>query len=365
MKKRTGWAPLIAICAILLALSVGSFFLTPDREFSDNENRYLQLTPKLSWDNILSGKFMKDAEDYTSDQILLRDFWTAARSVMQRAEGKEDISGAYLGADGRYFTRFTDDTFDWEGLSGNADYLRRFFETNGDKPCVALIVPSPGGVLRDKLPADAPYYDEDSAFALLAGTLGSALLDSRDTLAAVEDPYYHTDHHWTTMGAQAAYRQWADYTGHEVRRFELTAATDAFRGTLFSKVLLPDSVYDTVYYAPEAAVDRVVCDGEEGALYDMAALEEKDKYKLFFGGNYGQCVIETGVENGRHLLLIKDSFANSFVPFLTEDYETITMLDLRYTRESVQSFADAATDILVLTEITNFASSGDYFKLNK
>ena len=85
MKNTKGLAPLIAISAILLALSVGSFFLTPDRAFSENENRYLQLTPKLSWDNILSGKFMKDTENYTSDQIIFRDFWTASRSVLQRA----------------------------------------------------------------------------------------------------------------------------------------------------------------------------------------------------------------------------------------------------------------------------------------
>ena len=120
MKNTKGLAPLIAISAILLALSVGSFFLTPDRAFSENENRYLQLTPKLSWDNILSGKFMKDTENYTSDQIIFRDFWTASRSVLQRAEGKEDISGAYLGADGRYFTKVTDDSFDWAGLNKNA-----------------------------------------------------------------------------------------------------------------------------------------------------------------------------------------------------------------------------------------------------
>lgn len=365
MKKRTGLAPLLAISAILLALSVGSFFFTPDREFSENENRYLQLTPKLTWDRILSGDFMEDVEDYTSDQILLRDFWTAARSVMQRAEGKEDISGVYLGANGRYFTRFTDDTFSWEGLAENAALLRQFFDENSDKPCTALIVPSPAGVLRDMLPQDAPYYDEDSAFAQLTEALGASLLDSRAALAAVDDPYYRTDHHWTTMGAQAAYAQWAEYTGHPVRTCELTAATDGFRGTLFSKVLLPDSVYDTVYYAPSVTVESVVCDGEDGALYDTAALAKKDKYELFLGGNYGQCVITTGTENGKHLLLIKDSFANSFVPFLTGDYETITMIDLRYFRSSLQELAAGATDILVLTEITNFAASSDYFKLAK
>ena len=53
--KRNMLAPLIAICVILLGLSVGSFFFTPDRTFSDNENRYLQTTPELTADSVLSG----------------------------------------------------------------------------------------------------------------------------------------------------------------------------------------------------------------------------------------------------------------------------------------------------------------------
>ena len=363
MKKRTGLAPLIAISTILLALSVGSFFLTPDRAFSENENRYLQLTPKLTWDNVMSGKFMTDAENYTGDQILLRDVWTATRSLLQRAEGKEDISSTYLGADGRYFAKVTDDSFDWDSLVKNAGYVRDFFDANSGKPCTALIVPSPAGVLRDALPENAPYFDEDRAFTALSDTLGDTLLDSRQTLSAVDDPYYHTDHHWTTMGAQAVYGQWAAATGHTARSYDLTLASDHFRGTLYSKVLLPDSVYDSVYYAPEITVEGVVCDGEDGTLYDLSALEQKDKYELFLGGNYGKAVITTGAENGRHLLLVKDSFANSFVPFLTGDYETITMIDLRYCRDNMRDLADEATDILVLTEMTNFAASADYFKL--
>ena len=131
MKKRTGLAPLIAIAVIILGLSVGSFFFTPDRAFSASENRYLPLTPTLNWDTVMSGAFMEDMEDYTSDQIIFRDFWTAGRSVVQRAEGKEDISGTYLGADGRYFTKVTDDSFDTENLRKNAEYIREFFENSG------------------------------------------------------------------------------------------------------------------------------------------------------------------------------------------------------------------------------------------
>ena len=364
MKKRTGLAPLIAIAVILLGLSVGSFFLTPDRAFSENENRYLQLTPKLSWDTVMSGDFMEDMEEYTSDQIVFRDLWTATRSLLQRAEGKEDISGTYLGAEGRYFAKVTEDSFNRAGLEKNAGYIREFFAASG-KSCRAMIVPSPAGVLRDMLPENAPYYDEAGAFEWLDAALGSSLLDVRATLADVEDPYYHTDHHWTTMGAQAAYRRWAEVTGHTVREDTLVCATEAFRGTLYSKVLLPDSVYDSVYYAPEITAESVVCDGKDGTLYDRDALTRKDKYELFLGGNYGQCVITTGTENGKHLLLVKDSFANSFVPFLLGDYETVTMIDLRYFRGSMAELAAESDDILVLTEITNLAASGDYFKLMK
>ena len=364
MKKRTGLAPLIAIAVILLGLSVGSFFLTPDRAFSENENRYLQLTPKLSWDTVMSGDFMEDMEEYTSDQIVFRDLWTATRSLLQRAEGKEDISGTYLGAEGRYFAKVTEDSFNRAGLEKNAGYIREFFAASG-KSCRAMIVPSPAGVLRDMLPENAPYYDEAGAFERLDAALGGSLLDVRETLADVEDPYYHTDHHWTTMGAQAAYRRWAEVTGHAVREDALVCATEEFRGTLYSKVLLPDSVYDSVYYAPEITAESVVCDGKDGTLYDRDALARKDKYELFLGGNYGQCVITTGTENGKHLLLVKDSFANSFVPFLLGDYETVTMIDLRYFRGSMAELAAESDDILVLTEITNLAASGDYFKLTK
>ena len=195
--KRNMLAPLIAICVILLGLSVGSFFFTPDRAFSENENRYLQTTPELTADNVLSGKFMTEVENYTSDQILLRDFWTGARSALQRLEGRQDISGTYLGADGRYFAKVTDDTFNWDNYQKNLAAVETFFAANDGKSCTALIVPSPAGVLRDSLPEDAPYYDEDRAFAMLEEHLGTAFADARQALAGVADPYYHTDHHKT------------------------------------------------------------------------------------------------------------------------------------------------------------------------
>ena len=73
----------------------------------------------------------------------------------------------------------------------------------------------------------------------------------------------------------------------------------------------------------------------------------------------------TSVFLGKSLLVVKDSFANSFLPFLVRDYDTITVLDLRFYREGVQPLADQADDVLVLYELTNFASDKNLYKLNK
>ena len=105
MKKRY-LPPILAVALILLSLSVGSL-LTPDRAFSENENRYLQQVPELTWRRLFSGKFTAEAEDYTGDQIWLRDFWMGAKSTLQRLIGAKDINGVYLATDGSYVTPST------------------------------------------------------------------------------------------------------------------------------------------------------------------------------------------------------------------------------------------------------------------
>ena len=98
------------------------------------------------------------------------------------------------------------------------------------------------------------------------------------------------------------------------------------RGTLYSKVLLPDSPYDTVAIASDAAVRSMDCDGEvSDSLYSLAALEEKDHYKIFMGGNYAKVVIDTGANTGKSLLVVKDSFANSLAPFLAQHFDLVLL----------------------------------------
>ena len=364
--KRRELAPLAAIFGILVALALASL-LTPEREFSPNENRYLQLTPELSWATLMDGTFTKKAEDYVSDQIALRDTWMETASLVQRAALRQEINDTWLGRSGRYFAEVTPDTFDTAQYEKNLEQVRTFFDNNSGKDCRIMMVPTPAYMLRDDLPANAPLFDAASCFDTLLGEFGPEAIDLRTALTAnAADMYYRTDHHWTTEGAQTAYGVWCAATGHADQGWTLTPMSTTFRGTLYSKVLLPDSPYDTVSIAAFAAIRSMDCDGEvSDSLYSMTALEEKDHYKIFMGGNYAKVVIDTGANTGKSLLVVKDSFANSFLPFLVRDYDTITVLDLRFYREGVQPLADQADDVLVLYELTNFAADKNLYKLNK
>ena len=76
--------------------------------------------------------------------------------------------------------------------------------------------------------------------------------------------------------------------------------------------------------------------------------------------------ISTNSPANRRLLIIKDSYANAFVPFLTKDFNEITMLDLRYFTDDVQTYIEdySITDILVLYNINTFNDDNSILNLN-
>lgn len=69
---------------------------------------------------------------------------------------------------------------------------------------------------------------------------------------------------------------------------------------------------------------------------------------MFFRGNTGLVQIENLNDSDRHLLLIKDSYANSMVQFLLPYYRTITIVDPRYFYEDIERIfnLNLITDVL-------------------
>lgn len=368
--KRRELAPLLAIFGILVGLALASL-LTPEREFSPNENRYLQLKPSLTWTTLMDGTFTQKAEDYVADQIALRDRWMEASSLVQRAALRLEINDTWLGRDGRYFAKVTPDTFDSAQYEKNLAQVKDFFDANPDKDCRMMMVPTPAYMLRDDLPANAPLFDAEGCFDTLLNTMGGQAIDLRTALLPdAANMYYRTDHHWTTAGALLGYQCYraaagsavpaaADYT---VERHE------GFRGTLYSKVLDPDAAVDTVElyrWDGDTALTVTYDNADHAGCYDLQKLAQKDMYEVFFGGNWPMVRITGGAENGRRLLVLKDSYANALLPFAAADYEMIAAVDLRYYLGSLTELiqTEGITDVLVLYSTSAFMSEAKIDRL--
>ena len=168
---------------------------------------------------------------------------------------------------------------------------------------------------------------------------------------------YRTDHHWTSLGAYYAYCAWR---GIEPTAGEWTQEVlcDNFRGTTWNKVSLPTVPAEeiTAWYRH---ADRHVSynDGqyETDSIHERKYLSGSDQYAVFLNSNQAQTVIEGSGKGGR-LLLIKDSYGNSFAQFPAEDYAEVHVLDLRFFKGDVTECAreNGITDALVLYGTQNF-----------
>lgn len=367
----------------LLLAGAALYVLMPDVSFSENENRMLAQMPEASTESVLSGDYGRDIEKYLADQFGGRDRAMRAASDVRRTAGLKEVNTIYLGADGYLIDRITDDELDTVQFYTNLDAIDRFAaglqESEPAIRATVLPVPDKGTILRDKLPEGAPYYDGTLAMMTVKDQLTHAeVLDVSEAFRGVKDQqvYYRTDHHWTTYGAGLAAEMFLGRVNGDGNGTapgatddpvpELTTVTSEFLGSQYSKVLCsgiePDHLEIPAALEPK---DLLVDTGvdQRGSCYDMSALNHRDKYALFFGGNYAKVDISTGSE-GPRLLVVKDSFANSFVPFLLEDYSEIEMIDLRYFTGSLISEAEkfGPDRVLVLYEMSNLMQDANLLK---
>ncbi len=128
---------------------------------------------------------------------------------------------------------------------------------------------------------------------------------------------------------------------------------------------------DVLQYFPET-LDRplkVTYDMRKSAdsCYEESYLDTKNKYGFFLDDNHALVEIETDYHNGKTLFVIKDSYANCFVPLLIPHYERIYVMDLRYFNGRLFSFmeereTEAGMDVLVLYNCIHFLEEFKYLE---
>ncbi|MEK4004949.1 DHHW family protein [Paenibacillus sp. FSL H3-0333] len=356
--------------AIVLLMFTGAVLvvncLTPRKVFSESENRMLQQLPTFSLQTLGSGKFTSEFEAYLSDQFMERDFWIGLKSDADQGLGKKESNGVYLGKDGYLIQKFTPPGH--EDLADKLKAIQAFDQATPGLRKYMMLVPTAASILEDKLPPYASGGDERGYWDKIKDSdLGDiqCVHVSPALEANKEQPvYYRTDHHWTTQGAFLAYRELGAPMGFTPRNeddFNIRQVTSQFYGSLYSKSgfrhIRPDAI--ELYYpkVPETvSVEYAHEQQSADSMYAMENLTKKDKYTVFFNGNHGLLRITTGSAEGRRLLIVKDSYANSLIPFLTPHFSEIDVIDLRYYEGDVLKLMEERQirDMLILYNMTTF-----------
>lgn len=327
---------------LLPVIVLVSSIILPDTGFSEKENRILASRPALKLDQIISGGYKKQFETYENDQFPLRDMWITLKATTDRLMGKVEENGVYLGKNGYLMEAFNAPSQTQYDATVNA--MTSFAQKHPDLKQYALIAPNSVNILKSNLPAFAPADDQNPWIDKLKDSLTSAgvtFIDIRDTFTdhKAEDLYYHTDHHWTTLGAYYAYLQAAAVMGIDISSdsYDKAPVSQTFKGTLSAKSGFRSGETDELdVFLPNgdntlsSVVNYVDEQKKSASFYDTSKLNTRDKYALFFGGNHAQIKISTPTESNNTLLVLKDSYANSFVPFLAQHYRKIIMIDPRY-----------------------------------
>lgn len=358
--KPMGWL----IIGIVLLLNVAGMIL-PDRTFSEEENRVLAELPKLNGESIVNQDYMKGLESYTSDQFVLRDMWIRLKVQCDLLMGKREFNGVYLGKK-KYLMQIPAEP-DEKNVQENLDAINQFAARNSNQHISAMIVPNAAYVMQEDLPKGAPVRDQGKDMEKIKRQLAGRVecIDVTQTLQqhADETIYYKTDHHWTSKGAAYAFNAAAGQLKIEgaVTDYHIYTVTADFSGTLASrsgyhKTEDKIEVYEPEYVDFQYLVSDSDHEEKRPTVYDKSALDGKDKYQVFFGGNHATVDIETTIDTKRRLLVFKDSYANCFVPFLLPYYNEVIMVDPRYYYDNVQNLIDnkRITDVLFLYNMDTF-----------
>ncbi|MGN0606468.1 MAG: DHHW family protein [Oscillospiraceae bacterium] len=368
-KKQASRITTIAFLAILILLPLATLF-SHKEYFSETENRTLAQFPKLSFSKIMDKSFMNGFETYVSDHFAGRLNWITTKVNIELMLGKKELNGIYI-ADDRLIEKLP--TPDYTEIDKSIDAINTFTANNSNVPVYFLLAPTSAGIYTDELPKNAPQEDQKAFINYVYNNLSENIttIDIYNIMHTMRDEYiyYRNDHHWTSLGAYYAYNvsiQKLGFSPIVYDKYDIEHASDSFKGTFYSTSLYdrikPDTIDIYRYDEGSSVTNYIVNDGKElkeyDSIYFREYLEQKDKYCTYLGPNQPVVTIKTDVHNDKKLLIIKDSYAHCFAPFLTQHYSEITLIDLRYIGVSAKDIVNISdySQVLFLYNASTFST---------
>ena len=290
-QRRSSHNVLLAALLLLTILVVGVANLAgKDRSFSESENRNLAQKPQFSWTSLADGSWFAGLTDWYSDQFFGRDRWISMHLWETRRLGQKESGGVWLGKDGYLLSPA--EAPDTEALARTVETMNRFALDHPDLNQWILLAPNAASVLTDKLPKNAPSRDQLPDIDAAEAQISVQPLDAVSPLLAhtEEEIYYHTDHHWTQLGAYYAYEAFCQTAGFEpvplseYEEVNMGLFTGSWYYSVNNKKLKQDEMI--AYIPPGDLTMEVSGHGvREGVIVDNTELLSNTKNDCFISGD--------------------------------------------------------------------------------
>ena len=210
-----------------------------------------------------------------------------------------------------------------------------------------IVVPTSMAITApDDIAQSVNSADQKKAIDYIYNSYSSDVLavDIYPTLRQHRDEYlyFRTDHHWTALGAYYAYsdlmtamcKPIAPLNSFKIHKFE------GFLGSFYSSSgKLPQlaATPDTVFAYEPPQFNKIVTTLQTGQVVNKSIISNGykmsagSKYLAFITGDQPLGVMTNpDINDGSACIVVKESFGNCFVPFLTQNYQTVYVVDYRY-----------------------------------
>ncbi len=305
--------------------------LMPDGEISQSERRPLNQLPELIMKDLLSGEFTSDFEEYSADQFPLRDTFRRIKAyAVYYLFNQADNNGVYV-KDG--YASKLEYPLNEDSLSRAAQVFKKVYDKYlTDSRVYFSIIPDKNAFMAEQ--NGYPSIDYAELSDIMTQSTPFMEYISIDHLLELED-YYQTDTHWR----QERIIDVAEYLGNAMGTDVSAEYTNVpldkpFYGVYSGQAALPLPA-ETLYYLTSDTLEGCsVYDHETDkyiGVYDFAKADGQDPYEIFLSGSKSLMTIENpACDNGKELIVFRDSFGSSIVPLLIEGYSTVTVVDIRY-----------------------------------
>lgn len=355
---------------------------TPDKKISEIENKILTQLPKLSFKNIQDKSFMNNFDKYSSDQFPYRNQFIKYKNAYSYIIGVREFRDVYISNDEKYMDKFIYNNNIIDKNISQATILSKYFHDNYKIKSTLMVIPTSIAFYKDALPSwtisDDQKHTLDYINLKVEELSNINSKNDYNNFIKFYSPYnilkkytdlpiyFNTDHHWTQLGARIAYEDLYNknisinsiYDGYN-------KVSSNFYGTYYSKAMIPNIKGDDLYAYNQFNNFKVSIDFTKNfnTLYDNDRLKGKNKYQFFLHGDPAFAVIEGNTNKNNEILVFKDSFAHSFIPFLTSNYKKIHVVDPRYYHIDVKKYLSQnpnIKEVLFISNIQTFNSSELY-----